>query len=108
MPVKATYIDFELDWLESKVKALMSYIDNHPLDNLIDRIQTFPSPKGLVVKIISTEEQQLKAYQSVLKDLPPLLKDLDDLRRRKEEAEIKTRGNSKMPGIMRDKLQTPN
>lgn len=107
MPTKQTsHIHFELEWLEKKVQSLRDFLDAHPLEDIEDRYETFPSPKGMVVKVMATVEQQVKAYQSVLKDLPDLLQKLDDLRRRHAETEIATRGKSVMPGLMKDRLQT--
>lgn len=107
MPTKVVnYIEFELKWLEAKIQSLMKFLDEHGLEDVQDRTETYPSPKGLVVKTMATIEQQSAAYRAALKDLPALLRDLNELRKIKAESDITARGNAQVPGIMMDRMKT--
>lgn len=101
--IKTNFINLELKRLEKYVQQLMSYLDKNSPDNAEDRIHTEISTRGNpIVKVISTKEQQVKAFSDVLEKLPKKLEELNRLRLIADTGEdIKeNRGDLDRPGFM--------
>jgi len=95
MATKATsYISFELDWLDKKIKSLQAAIDSYDLSNLTDRRGPKELPNGKVVNgVIATQEQQLKAVTDIMEKLQKMLPALDAMREKEEAKQTQVRGN---------------
>lgn len=74
---KNNFIDYDLDWLEGKIRELQKYVDDRPFDKLVDR-------KDGLGKVVSKIEDQLKTLKDVLKDLPAMLEAVNKLREKEE------------------------
>lgn len=105
MPKKAkSYIEVELDWLEDVVREARAYIDSYRpfTEKITDRTEVHPNAKGdPIIKLMANKEQTLKALMDVLKELPSMLKGLDELREKRAAASLETRGDIKIPGAMK-------
>ncbi|GEM_PF-3014381 len=100
------YTQFEIDWLESKLASLKTFIDNNPIEDIDDRIETVTSSKGQpVVKIIATKEAALKGWILALKEFASLLKAVEEARETKAEVEAQVRKGSNINGMMSSKLE---
>lgn len=103
---KTNYISYELKRLEKYLKQLQQYLDDNPPDKMEDRIEEMVSTKGNpIIKVIASKEQQLKCFMEILKQMPPLLEDINKLRMAVdgEEEEDEVRGGHDIPGFMRKK-----
>lgn len=96
------YIDFELEWLETKAKELKKYVDDRPLDKLIDRDFLKQTSKGGIMHMIaSTVEQQRADLSKALKDYVDIITAISTLRE-KEEQKLEKRGGGNVAGILED------
>ena len=90
------YIEYELEFLEKKLKELQTYINENPFSQLADRY----SEKG---QCVSNKEAQRKDLTQALKDYADILQTVDKLREN-EKAKAKGRGsaiiNSQMNKLM--------
>ena len=96
-----SYISAELEWAEEQLQTWRTYIDEHPLHTMKDRIE-WKSTKtgGMIPMVISSIEAQGKFVQETMKNYLSLLEVVDKLRE-KEEAKKEARGNSEVPHRMR-------
>jgi hypothetical protein len=93
-----TYINTELKWAEEQLHTWKSYIDNHPLHTMTDRIEFKPTARGgLIPMVIASIEQQGKFIQETMKNYLALLEVVDKLRER-EEAKVEARGKGEVSG----------
>ena len=113
MPVKkkTNYISYELDKLNKYYKQLEKYLDDHPADEIEDRLDVRYSQNDYpIVKTIASREQQLKAFFDTLQKLPALLEAINNLRKLvdsdTEELPDKARGGSDLPGIFKSRMLT--
>lgn len=100
---KTNYVSYELKRLDTYLSQLTSYLDAHPPDKMVDRIEWIQTPRGgEIPKVISSIETQLKVFMSTLQQLPKLLSDINELRKQVEgqAKEIEIRGEQEMPGFM--------
>jgi hypothetical protein len=104
---KGSYILFEIDWLESKIKELRDLVDSHsPFSDVQDRTETEVNAKGIpIVKLIAKKEDTIKMLKDILKDLPSMLESLNKLREQREAAKIEFRGGSTGNGMMQQTLE---
>lgn len=104
---KINYTEYELDWYEKKVADAMAFVDaNSPLSDIPDRTEVEPNAKGIpVIKVIAKKEDMIRLVMSILKDMPQMLRDLEELRSAKAAGKMETRGGKKIPGVMRDFLK---
>lgn len=97
---KTTYINTELEWAESQLSSWKTYIDEHPLHTMVDRIEWKPTAKGgLLPMVIASIEAQGKFIQETMKNYLALLEVVDRLRE-KEEVKKEARGKGIIPHRM--------
>lgn len=98
-----TYINADLDWAEEQLATWRSYVSNHPIDQLKDRMDYKETKNGGMVRtIVASIEQQIKSIQDTMKNYLMLLEIVDKLRE-KEMAKAEAKGNSSIPVRMREK-----
>lgn len=102
MPKKTNYIPYKLKKLEKYLSELEGYLDENPLKDITDRVEVYESTRGNpIVKLISSKEQQLRAYGETLKLLPRLYEDYNKLLAAvngKEQDDL--RGGKQAGGVM--------
>ena len=99
------YITAELDFAETQLKNWKDYIEQNPIDKIVDRWGRKEMPKGgFAMVVTSTAEQQIKCVQDTLTRYLQLLEIVNNLRER-EEAKIETRGNVGMSPLAADFLK---
>lgn len=97
---KTTYINAELLWAEEQLHTWRGYIDNHPLDQMVDRIEWKPTAKGgAIPMVIASIEAQGKFVQETMKNYLALLEVVERLRTL-EESKKQARGSSTVPHRM--------
>jgi hypothetical protein len=93
-------IEYELEFLEKKLKELKDYIESNPFSTLADRMAWKETRAGGAIPIcIANKEAQRKDLTQALKDYVDILRSVDDLRRR-EEVKKEARGSSTVPPRM--------
>ena len=98
---KNTYTSAELDWAEAQLESWKTYVDEHPLHTMKDRIEWKPTAKGgLLPMVIASIEAQGKFIQETMKNYLALLEVVDKLRE-KEEAKKEARGSGEVPHRMK-------
>lgn len=106
---KASYIDMELEWLESKAQELRDYCDNNKITDLVDRVQYKETRGGGVMPmVVATIEQQIKSLRETLQDY---IKIIDAINKQREvEAAKKTaaRGDQKLTPFEEGKFNVRN
>mgnify|MGYP000703372689 CR=1 FL=1 len=96
-----SYISFELEWLDTKVKQLQAAIDSYDLLNLTDRYGPRELPNGKIVDgIVANKEQQMKAVTDIMEKLQKMLPALEQMREKDEAKKIETRKGMGTNGIM--------
>lgn len=105
MPKKSkTYTSVEQQWLEEIVKEYIAYIDSYRpfIEKIVDRTEVQPNAKGVpIIKIIARKEDTITTLTKILREIPLLLKDLEELREKRESASLETRGDVTIPGAMK-------
>lgn len=97
---KSTYVNTELDWAEEQLATWRRYIDEHPLDTMVDRIEWKPTSKGgAIPMVIASVEAQGKFIQETMKNYLALLEVVNKLREKEESVKI-ARGSSTVPHRM--------
>lgn len=96
----SSFIHAELDWAEKKLHEWQTYIDNHPIHELVDRIEWEETRSGTKAKVIATVEQQGKYIQDMMKNYLSLLSEVDNMRE-KEEQKKEARGRAEVPHRMK-------
>jgi len=103
---KTNYIGYELKWLEKKCKQLQKWVEDKLENGITDRIEVLESTRGNpIIKVIASEETQVKCLRDTLKELPNMLMEINRLRKLAEEedtGETNVRGNHDIPGFMED------
>jgi hypothetical protein len=95
---KALLIEYELEFLEEKLKELKAYIQANPFDKLADRMAYKETKGGGVIPIcVANKEAQRKDLTQALKDYAEILRTVDSMRE-KEEAKIEIRGKGELGG----------
>ena len=93
---KALLIEYELEFLEEKLKELKAYIKANPFDNLKDRMAYKETKGGGVIPIcVANQEAQRKDLTQALKDYAEILRTVDSMRTA-EEAKIEIRGKGEL------------
>lgn len=89
-----TYIQEELEWLESKALEMKEFVDSVPMKDLKDRVN-FKETKtgGVIPMVVSTIEQQMANIRATLKDYAMLIDAINKLREKEEEKRIQSRGD---------------
>ena len=100
---KNKYILADLEWAEKKLNEWKNYVDKTPFNKMEDRWGYKTTSNGGVTHIIvSTIEQQQKAYRDTMKDIMEILPRINELREQEEKTKaIQTRGDQDIPDIMK-------
>lgn len=98
---KELLIEYELKFLEKKLKELKEYIEATPFSTLTDRINYKETKNGGVVQlVIASKEVQRKDLTQALKDYAEILRTVDSMRE-KEETKKEARGSGTVPHRMK-------
>lgn len=102
---KPLLIEYELDFLETKLQELKEYIEANPFSSLADRMAWKETKGGGAIPIcIANKEAQRKDLTQALKDYAEILRTVDSMRKA-EEAKIETRGNAGVSTMAEDWLK---
>lgn len=94
----ALLIEYELEFLETKLKELKDYIEATPFSGLVDRINYKETRNGgMVQTVVASKEAQRKDLTQALKDYADILRTVEAMRE-KEEAKIESRGKGEITG----------
>jgi len=96
---KSLLIEYELTFLDKKLKELKKYIDASPFSALEDRIIWKETKGGNSPTCVATKEAQRKDLTQAIKDYAEILRTVDSMRE-KEEAKKEARGSSEVPPRM--------
>lgn len=106
---KTNYIGYELEWLEKKCKQLQDWVEAKLDGGISDRIEVYESTRGNpIIKVIASEETQIKCLRDTLKELPNMLIEINRLRKianEEETGDAGIRGDHKVPGFMDEEEQ---
>ena len=95
---KALLIEYELEFLETKLQELKDYIEANPFSNLSDRMAWKETKNGGAIPIcIANKEAQRKDLTQALKDYAEILRTVDSMRE-KEATKIESRGKGEVTG----------
>jgi hypothetical protein len=95
------YINAELDWAEQKLSEWRSYMDEHPVHLLKDRLEWKTSATGATSPhVVATIEQQGKYIQEMMKNYLSLLAEVDKMREVEEKKKL-ARGSGVVPHRMK-------
>ena len=100
--VKPLMIEYELKFLEKKLKELKKYIALNPFSSLEDRVSIsgVSTMKDGTVKesyrIVATKEVQRKDLSLALKDYAEILRTVDDMRTKEAKKQVAVRGDAKL------------
>lgn len=93
---KELLIEYELEFLESKLLELKTYIESNPFSSLTDRMSFKESKTGGIFPIcIANKEAQRKDLTQALKDYAEILRTVESMRE-KEEAKVDVRGGGEI------------
>lgn len=101
---KTNYIGYELEWLEERCQELREWVEAKLRGGIKDRIEVFTQGRTPIIKVISSEETQIKTLRDTLKELPSMLMEINRLRKLAEEEADgpQVRGDHDIPGFMED------
>jgi len=95
---KELLIEYELEFLEEKLKELKEYIQSNPFSKLSDRMAFKETKAGGILPIcIANKEVQRKDLTQALKDYAEILRTVDSMRE-KESTKIEARGKGEISG----------
>jgi hypothetical protein len=104
----SSLIEYELDFLDTKLKELKEYIEANPFSTLDDRMVYKETRTGGVIPIcVASKEAQRKDLTQALKDYAEILKVVDGMRE-KEQAKVEIRGNGELSSMAEDFLKGRN
>jgi len=101
---KGLLIEYELAFLEKKLKELKKYIEANPFSTLDDRIIYKETKGGSMPICVANKEVQRKDLTQALKDYAEILRTVDAMRE-KEEAKVETRGKAEISTLAGDFLK---
>lgn len=102
---KALLIEYELEFLETKLQELKEYIEANPFSQLTDRMAWKETKNGGTIPIcIANKEAQRKDLTQALKDYAEILRTVDSMRE-KEESKIEVRGGGELGAMAEDFLK---
>lgn len=95
---KELLIEYELEFLEEKLKELKAYIKANPFHELKDRMAYKETKGGGLIPIcVANKEAQRKDLTQALKDYAEILRTVDSMRK-DEEAKVEARGKGAVTG----------
>lgn len=90
---KELYIEYELEFLENKLKELKEYIEANPFQDLADRMAYKETKAGGVIPIcVANKEAQRKDLTQALKDYAEMLQTINRMREGEEAKKLTSRG----------------
>lgn len=93
-PKKALLIEYELEFLNTKLEELKVYIEDTPFSSLTDRMAYKETKAGGAIPMcIATKEAQRKDLTQALKDYAEILRTVDSMRVREEGKKVEVRGD---------------
>jgi hypothetical protein len=96
---KNTYTSTELNWAEEQLISWKTYIDEHPLHTMVDRIEWRQTKTGAMPMVVASIEAQGKFIQETMKNYLALLEEVERLRE-KDDIKKVARGNDEVPPRM--------
>jgi len=96
---KNTYTSTELNWAEEQLISWKTYIDEHPLHTMVDRIEWRQTKTGAMPMVVASIEAQGKFIQETMKNYLALLEVVERLRE-KDDIKKVARGNDEVPPRM--------
>lgn len=101
---KTTYINTELKWAEEQLSSWKTYIDEHPLHTMTDRIEYRQTKTGTMPMVIASIEAQGKFIQETMKNYLALLEVVEKLRE-KEVIKVAHRGTEDLGTMAEEYLE---
>lgn len=96
-PKKALLIEYELEFLETKLEELRQYIETTPFSTLTDRMAYKETRGGGVIPMcVATKEAQRKDITQALKDYAEILRTVDAMRTLESKKIIAVRGDAQL------------
>jgi hypothetical protein len=103
---KALLIEYELEFLESKLEELKQYIEANPFSTLTDRMAWKETKGGGAIPIcIANKEAQRKDLTQALKDYAEILRTVDAMREKQEAKAVPVRGGAELGAMAEDFLK---
>lgn len=103
---KALLIEYELEFLESKLEELKQYIEANPFSTLTDRMAWKETKGGGAIPIcIANKEAQRKDLTQALKDYAEILRTVDAMREKQEAKAVPVRGDVQLGSMAEDFLK---
>lgn len=103
---KSLLIEYELEFLETKLQELREYIEANPFSTLADRMAYKETKGGGMIPIcVANKEAQRKDLTQALKDYVEILQSVDKLRSA-EEAKVEVRGKGELSSMAEDFLKS--
>ena len=94
---KKLLIEYELEFLEEKLKELKEYIQANPFNTLKDRMAYKETKGGGIIPIcVANKEAQRKDLTQALKDYAEILRTVESMRQA-EDAKKEARGSGVVP-----------
>lgn len=106
---KELLIEYELEFLEEKLKELKQYIQSNPFSQLKDRMAYKETKNsGVIPIVVANKEAQRKDLTQALKDYAEILRTVEAMRTQEEAKKIETRGGSEVSGAAENFLKARN
>lgn len=100
------YISVDLDWAESQLATWRQYVDEHPIHLLEDRWGKKEMPKGGYAWVVTaTIEAQGKFIEDTFAKYLQLLEVVANMRKEKEQEEMKLRGDGEVNSMMKRAME---
>lgn len=91
---KKLLIEYELEFLESKLQELKQYIEDNPFSTLDDRMHYKETRSGgMIQTCVSTKEAQRKDLTQALKDYAEILRTVEAMREKEQAKQVNVRGD---------------
>jgi hypothetical protein len=98
-------IEYELEFLEEKLRELKEYIQKNPFNNLEDRIKWKELKGGKTMPmVIASKEAQRKDLTQALKDYAEILRTVEAMREKEASKSIEVRGKVELSSEAEDFL----
>lgn len=105
---KSLLIEYELDFLETKLQELKAYIEANPFSSLSDRMAWKETKGGGAIPIcIANKEAQRKDLTQALKDYADILRTVEAMRE-KEASKVEIRGSAEMSSMAEQWMRRRN
>lgn len=105
---KELYIEYELEFLETKLQELKEYIESNPFSKLEDRMAYKETKGGGLIPIcVANKEAQRKDLTQALKDYAEMLQTIQKMRE-EESKKIEIRGKGEMSSQAEEWLKKRN